>query len=174
MAVHQDSLAVASGAHDPSAEVVFLGARGMRQGDSEQLVRQLHSQAKHLVFVSEAGPGGYGRYRSRTNKGHSCWVVAPSLLPNKAGDRLHPDRRDAVQLARLMRSGDLTPGDVPQVEDEAIRALRRAREATSRDLKAAKFRRNAFLLRQDLRDTGQATCAGSRQSSGPPRPNNSS
>jgi transposase len=79
------------------------------------------------------------------------------LLPKQAGDRVKTDRRDAVQLARLRRSGDLTPVDVPQVEDEAIRDLSRARDDTMRDLKAAKCRLNAFLLRQDIRSTGQAT-----------------
>jgi transposase len=79
------------------------------------------------------------------------------LIPKKAGDRVKTDRRDAGQLARLMRSGDLTPVDVPTVEDEAIRDLTRAREDTIRDLKAAKYRLKAFLLRQDIRDTGRAT-----------------
>lgn len=83
--------------------------------------------------------------------------MAPSLIPKKAGDRVNTDRRDAVQLARLMRAGDLTPVSVPQIEDEAIRALSRAREDTIRDLKAAKFRLKAFLLRQAIRETGQAT-----------------
>jgi transposase len=83
--------------------------------------------------------------------------VAPSLIPKKAGDRVKTDRRDAVQLARLMRSGDLTPVYVPTVDDEAIRDLTRAREDTIRDLKAAKLRLKAFLLRHDIRYTGRAT-----------------
>lgn len=83
--------------------------------------------------------------------------MAPSLIPKKAGDRVNTDRRDAVQLARLMRAGDLTPVSVPQVEDEAISALSRAREDTIRDLKATKFRLKAFLLRQAILETGQAT-----------------
>ena len=56
-------------------------------------------------------------------KGYDCWVVAPSLIPHKPGDRVKTDRRDAVQLARLARSGDLTAVYVPKVEDEAIRDL---------------------------------------------------
>ena len=92
-----------------------------------------------------------------TKKSHHGWVVAPSLIPKKAGDRVKTDRRDAIQLARLMRSGDLTPVDVPAVEDEAIRDLRRAREDALGDLKAAKFRLKAFLLRHDIRYTGRAT-----------------
>jgi transposase len=78
-------------------------------------------------------------------------------MPKEAGDRVKTDRRDAVQLARLMRSGDLTPVYVPTVEDEAIRDLTHAREDAIRDLKAAKFRLKAFLLRQDIRYTGRAT-----------------
>jgi transposase len=84
-------------------------------------------------------------------------VVAPARMPQHAGDRVTTDRRDARHLARLLRSGDLTPVDVPQVEDEAMRALSRAREEAIRDLQAAKSRRNAFLLRQARRDPGQAT-----------------
>jgi transposase len=77
-------------------------------------------------------------------------------MPQKAGDRVKTDRRDAVQLARLMRSGDLTPVYVPRIEDEAIRALTRAREDALRDLQTAKCRLKAFLLRHDMRYTGQA------------------
>jgi transposase len=83
--------------------------------------------------------------------------VAPSLIPKTAGDRVNTDRRDAIPWARLRRSGDLTPGYVPRVDDEAIRDLTRAREDTIRALKAAKFRLKAFLLRHDIRYTGRAT-----------------
>src|SRR5918996_1209951 len=157
MDVHKDSIAVAYVAEDHPPDVVFLGAIGTRQCDIDQLIRKLQSKSKHLVFVYEAGPCGYWLYRYLTKKRHACWVVAPSLIPQKAGDRVKTDRRDAVQLARLMRSGDLTPVDVPELEDEAIRDLSRAREDAIRDLKAAKFRLKAFLLRHDIRDTSQAT-----------------
>jgi transposase len=155
--VHKDSIAVAYVAKDHDAEVIYLGTIGTRQCDIDQLVRKLQSKAPHLVFVYEAGPCGYWLYRDLTKKGQVCWVVAPSLIPKKAGDRVKTDRRDAVQLARLMRSGDLTPVYVPKVEDEAIRDLTRAREDALRDLKAAKFRLKAFLLRHDIRYTGRAS-----------------
>jgi transposase len=116
----------------------------------------MQSKAKHLVFVYEAGPCGSWLYRYLRKRGYDCWVVAPSLIPKKAGDRVKTDRRDAVQLARLARSGDLTAVDVPKVEDAAIRDLSRAREDTLSDLKAAKFRLKAFLLRHDIRYTGRA------------------
>jgi transposase len=155
--VHKESIAVAYVAKDHDAEVIYLGSIGTRQADIDQVVRKLQAKAKHLVFVYEAGPCGYWLYRYLTKKGYVCWVVAPSLIPKKAGDRVKTDRRDAVQLARLMRSGDLTPVYVPTVEDEAIRDLSRAREDAMCDLKAAKFRLKAFLLRHDIRYTGQAT-----------------
>jgi transposase len=104
----------------------------------------LQSKSTPLVFVYEAGPCGSWLYRSPTNKGSVCWVVAPSLMPTKAGDRVTTTRRDATQLARLMRSRDLTPVSVPAVDNEAIHELSRAREATLRDLKAAKVRLKAF------------------------------
>jgi transposase len=156
MDVHKDSIAVAYVATEHGAEVVYLGTIGTRHCDLDKLIRNMQSKAKQLIFVYEAGPCGYWLYRYLRKKGYECWVVAPSLIPKKAGDRVKTDRRDAVQLARLMRSGDLTPVYVPKEEDEAIRDLTRAREDALRDLKAAKFRLKAFLLRQDIRYTGQA------------------
>jgi len=157
MDVHKDPIAVAYVATAHDAEVVFLGTIGTRQCDLDQLIRKMPSKAKHLIFVYEAGPCGYWLYRDLTKKGYDCWVVAPALIPKKPGDRVKTDRRDAVQWARLARSGDLTVVYVPQVADEAIRDLTRAREDTLRALKSAKFRLTAFLLRHDLRYTGRAT-----------------
>jgi transposase len=155
--VHKESIAVAYAPEERGSEVVFLGTIGTRQCDIDKLIRQLQSKSKQLVFVYEAGPCGYWLYRYLRKKGYDCWVVAPSLIPKKAGERGKTDRRDAMQLARLLRSGDLTPVYVPTVDDEASRDLCRAREDALRDLKAAKFRLKAFLLRHDIRYTGRAT-----------------
>lgn len=157
MDVPKDSIAVADVAPDHGAEVASLGTIGPRQSDIDHLARKRPSKAKHLVFVDEAGPCGDWRYRYLTQTGYHCWVVAPSLMPQKSGDRVTTDRRDAVPLARLMRSGDLPSVYVPTVDDDASRALTRAREETIGDLKAAKFRLNAFVLRHDIRSTGRAT-----------------
>jgi len=157
MDVHKDTIAVAYVAQDHGAEVTYLGTMGTRQCDSDQLVRNMQSKAQHLIFVYEAGPCGYWRYRYLRKKDYNCWGMAPSLIPKKAGDRVKTDRRDAVQLARLARSGDLTLVYVPTVEDEAMRALTRAREDARSDLKDAKRRLKAFLLRHDSRYTGRAT-----------------
>ena len=156
MDVHKETIAVAHVAQEYGAEVIYLGTIGTRQCDIDHLVRKMQSKAKHLIFVYEAGPCGYWLYRYLTKKGYDCWVVAPSLIPKKSGDRVKTNRRDAVQLARLARSGDLTLVSVPKVEDEAIRDLTRAREDTISDLKDAKFRLKAFLLRQDIRYAGRA------------------
>ena len=91
-----------------------------------------------------------------TQKGHVCWVVAPSLLPTKPGERVTTNRRDARKLARLRRSGDLTPGRRAPGEEAALRDLGRARAETLRALKAATFPRNAWLLRHASRATGRA------------------
>src|SRR6266851_2114679 len=123
MDVHKESMAVASVAQDHGAEVVSLGTVGPRQCASDKLLRQLRSKRTQLAFVYEAGPCGSWLSRSLMQKGFVCWVVAPSLMPTKAGDRVNTDRRDARQLARRLRAGDLTPVSVPAVDDAAIRDL---------------------------------------------------
>jgi transposase len=153
---HKDSIAVASVAQAHHAEVVSRGTIGTRQCDLAHLIRRLQSKSPHLVLVDEAGPCGYGLSRYLTHNGQGCWGVAPSVIPHKSGDRGNTNRRDAITLARLRRSGDLTPGYVPTVEDEASRDRCRARAEAIGELTTAKFRRKAVLLRQDIRSTGRA------------------
>ena len=143
MDVPTESSAVAYVAKEHDAEVISLGTFGTQQRDIDTLIRQRQSKATHLVFVSEAGPCGSWLSRYLTKKDDVCWVVAPSLIPKKAGDRVRTDRRHAMQLARLMRSGALTPVSVPAVDEEAIRDLSRAPEETLRALKAATLRLKA-------------------------------
>ena len=154
--VHKDSISVAYAAGGRPEPAQFLGPIGTRQCDMDKLIRRLHSKASQLVFAYEAGPCGYVLYRYLTAKGFDCRVVAPSLMPKRPGDRIKNDRRDAVELARLLRSGDLTPVYVPAVEDEAIRDLCRARDATRITLRSAKLRLKSFLLRLGLHYTGKA------------------
>ena len=113
MDVHQESIAVASVAQAHGAEVVSFGTIGTRQCAIDQLLRHLPSKGQPLVCVYEAGPCGSWLSRDLTQKGYGCWVVAPSLIPKKPGDRVKTARRDARPWARLMRSGDLTPGLCP-------------------------------------------------------------
>lgn len=155
--VHKDSITVAYAPEELDSQASLLGQFGTRQCDIDKLVRQLQSKAKDLVVVYEAGPCGYWLYRYLCRRGFVCWVVAPSLIPKRAGDRVKTDKRDALALARLMRSGDLTPVYVPEVEDEAIRDLSRAREDALGDLNAARHRLKALLLRHDIRYAGRTS-----------------
>jgi transposase len=111
--VHKDSIAVAYASDDGATAPVHVGAIGTRQCDIDALVRKLQSKSPQLVFIYEAGPCGYWLYRYLARQGLACFVVAPSLIPRKPGDRVKTDKRDALTLARLARSGDLTPVYVP-------------------------------------------------------------
>lgn len=156
MDVHKDSISVAYAASGASDTPQFVGPIGARNRDSDKMVRRLQSKSPNLVFAYEAGPCGYGLYRHLSSKGFDCRVVAPSLMPKRPGARVKNDRRDSLEIARLLRSGDLTPIYVPTVEDEAIRDLCRARDATRVVLKSAKLRLRSFLLRLGLHYTGRA------------------
>src|SRR5262245_51981268 len=156
MDVQKASIAVAYGVQDHGAEVVSRGHSGTRQCDLDTLLRRLPSQSPPLVFVAAAGPCGSWLSRDRTNQGHVCWGVAPSWLPTQPGDRGNTTRRDALQRARLRRSGALPPVSGPAVAAAAMRALCRAREDAIREVKTAKVRLQALLLRPESRDTGRA------------------
>ena len=114
--------------------------RTTKQGITK-LARQLQSKypGATLYFVYEAGPCGYWIYRLLTRLGHQCFVVAPSLIPQKPGIRIKTDKRDALMLTQLLKNGDADPIYVPEPEDEAIRDLSRARERTMRDLNDARY-----------------------------------
>jgi len=154
--VHKDSIAVAHAQGESAAPPVFVGEIGPRQADLDKLIRRLEAKTPALVFAYEAGPCGYGLYRRLTAQGFACQVVAPSLIPKKPGDKVKTDRRDAVELARLLRSGDLTGVYVPTVDDEAVRDLVRARDAARLTLKNAKLRLKGFLLRLGRHYVGRA------------------
>jgi transposase len=101
-----------------------------------------------LRVAYEAGPTGYAVHRQLTSMSIECMVVAPSLIPKRPGDKVKTDRRDALKLARLLRSGDLTPVWVPDEAHEALRSLVRARADAKADQLRAKHRLSKFLLRQ--------------------------
>ena len=109
-----------------------VGVTPNRPEAIRRLIKRL-GPAKRLRVCYEAGPTGYVVYWQLTQMGVPCDVVAPTLVPVKAGERVKTDRRDTVKLARSYRSGDLTPVRVPDAEHEALRDLVRAREAAKRD-----------------------------------------
>lgn len=154
---HKDAIAVAYASQDRGAEVVSLGSIGTRQCDIDRLIRKLESKGATLVFGYEAGPCGYWLYRYLSGKGLACQVVAPSLIPRKAGARVKIDRRAAMTLARLMCSGDLSSIYVAGIGDEALRDLSRGRDGAMQDVTRSKRRLKSFLLRQDIRYAGRAT-----------------
>jgi transposase len=126
--VHKDSIAVAYAA--PGSEPQWLGDFGSRQHDIERFIRVLQSKGKALCFVYEAGPTGFGLYRYLRGRGFACHVVSPTHIPKASGERVKTDKRDALNLARLMRNGDLRGIHVPGIEDESLRDLSRARVRT--------------------------------------------
>jgi len=102
---------------------------------------------KQLRACYEAGPTGYVLYWQLTALGVACQVIAPSLTPVKAGDRVKTNRRDAEKLARCHRAGDLTAVWVPTPAHEALRDLVRTREDAREDQQRARQRLGKFLLR---------------------------
>jgi len=131
---------------------IHLGKIPSTKQAVKKLVRQFESKYPHatLHFVYEAGPCGYWIYRLITSLGHCCYVIAPSLIPKKPGDKIKTDKRDAMNLAKLLKSEDLTAIYVPEPEDEAVRDLSRARETAMKDLKDGKYQLKALLLRNNV------------------------
>jgi transposase len=146
--VHAETIAVALA--EASGEVRFLGTIPNRVEAVRRMVRKLGA-VEQLKACYEAGPCGYVLYWQLTQLGVPCAVVAPSLIPVKAGDRVKTDRRDAEKLARGLRSGDLTPVWVPDAAHEALRDLVRARLAAKRDQLRHRHRLGKFLLRHGRR-----------------------
>lgn len=145
--VHKTTIAVAVADGGRSGEVRQLGTFTNRADVLRKMVERLERRGVQLRFCYEAGPCGYGLHRFLTGLGHACAVVAPSLIPIKAGDRIKTDRRDAVILARLHRAGELTEVWVPDAGHEAMRDLVRARATAARALSKARQHLGGFLLR---------------------------
>lgn len=133
VAKSRNAVAIADSGRD--GEVRYLGEVDASADSMRRLIKRLASRHSHLHFCYEAGPTGYGLHRLITELGHSCTVVAPSLIPVKAGDRVKTNRRDAIVLAKLLRAGELTAVWVPDESHEAMRDLVRARAAAVETLR---------------------------------------
>jgi transposase len=142
--VHAETIAVAVA--EIGGEVRSLGVIPNRLESVRKLVHKL-GPVQHLRTCYEAGPTGYVLYWQLTQMGVACEVIAPTLVPTKAGDRVKTDRRDAEKLARCHRAGELTAVWVPDAAHEALRDLVRAREAAKKDQLKARHRLGKFLLR---------------------------
>jgi transposase len=154
--VHKETIAVAI-APQNSSEVRAYGIIGGTLAAVDKLVKKLSAEDIELRCVYEAGPCGFVIHRHLKSKGIPCDVVSPSLIPKKASDRVKTDRRDAEQLARLYRAGELTAIHVPDQEDEALRDLIRARTTAMDDQRRARLRLKGFLLRLGFRYTGKSS-----------------
>jgi hypothetical protein len=91
-----------------TGEVRFLGDVENTPARIERTIKKLAGRYGRLQVCFEAGPTGYGLYRQIQDLGHDCLVIAPALIPKRAGERVKTNRRDAVTLARLHRAGELT------------------------------------------------------------------
>ena len=147
--VHKATVCVAVAESGRSGEVRQIGVFENRSEILIKLAARLSKGGRPLSFCYEAGPCGYGVHRLLTGHGHDCIVVAPSLIPIKAGDRVKTDRRDALMLAKLHRAGELTPIWIPDAAHEAMRDLVRARATAGRVLSKARQHLQGFLLRHD-------------------------
>ena len=144
--VHKCSIDMAIAGSEANRPVRSYGQIDNRLGILDRVISKLQSKESELRFVYEAGPCGYQIYRHLTAKGYHCSVVAPSLIPKRAGNRIKTDRRDAINLVRLFRAGELTSIYIPTAEDEAIRDLLRCRDDMKRLQRKARQRLLAFLL----------------------------
>jgi len=149
---HKDSICVAVADGD-GGDVRAYGRIDHTPDQVGKLLTTLAAGGHKLVCWYEAGACGYGLYRQIIEAGHQCHVVAPSLTPRRAGDRIKTDHRDSVALARLGRAGELTPVWVPDESQEAMRDLTRLREDATKALRQARQQLNAFLLRHGRRYT---------------------
>ena len=140
-----------------AGEVRFLGEIDNTGAATAKLVGKLAAKYERLTFCYEAGPTGYGLYRQIKSLGHECVVVAPSLIPKKSGDRVKTNRRDALNLVKLLRAGELTAVWVPDPRHEAMRDLTRARGAAVEDLRAKRQQVTSLLLRRGLHYPGTKT-----------------
>ena len=143
--VHQARISVAI-AEEGGAPTSY-GSIANEPSAIRKLMIRLGGPEVDLRVAYEAGPTGYGVHRQLTRSGIECMVVAPSLIPRRPGDKVKTDRRDALKLARLLRSGDLTSVWVPDEAHEALRNLVRSRADAKADQLRAKHRLSKFLLR---------------------------
>lgn len=152
---HKNSIVIAIADEKRDGEVRIYGTIPNTLGAVDKFLRKQVSQNIELRCVYEAGPTGFGLCRYLRGNGIDCIVVAPSMIPKKDGDRIKTDRRDARNLARLHRAGELQEIYIPTREDEAMRDLIRSRDDARHASRKAKQRLLSFLLRHGRTYTGK-------------------
>ncbi len=147
--VSKETISVGIAPGDPREAVHYFGTIVYRPTALYSLCKKLSRDGARLHFCYEAGPFGYSLHRRLLDWGHTCDVVAPSLIPKRPGDRVKTDRRDALSLASLLRAGQLTAVWVPDASHEAVRALVRLRHLAAGDVRRAKQQILGFCLMHD-------------------------
>ena len=161
MDVHKESIDLTLA--EPGGEVRRLGQIGGDRASLLKMVRKQQSSGRELVFVYEAGPCGFWIYREIAALGLACMVVSPALIPKRAGDHVKTDRRDSERLASLARAGELEAIHVPDVRDEAVRDLVRARDDAVIAQRRVRQQLKALLLRNDIRYVGKTSWTGAHR-----------
>lgn len=154
--VHKDTIVIAIADEGRQKDVRTYGTIVHTMNAIDKFVRNQVSQGVELHCVYEAGPTGFGLYHYLRGNGVDCIVTAPSMIPKKSGERIKNDRRDAQNLARLHRAGELKEIYVPDPEDEAIRDLIRGRDDARQAGRKAKQRLLSYLLRHGHRYSGKS------------------
>lgn len=139
---------IAVGVLEPDREHAVADVISHDEASVRRLVGRFDDPDR-LRVCYEAGPTGFGLFRLLASMQVDCEVVAPSLVPQRPGERVKTDKRDCRRLARLHRAGELTPIRVPSPQQEAVRDLCRARADQVDDLRRARQRLGSFLLRHD-------------------------
>jgi len=155
--VHKETITIAVA--DANSPAYVLARIANDASELLKRLRKLGSDAE-LSVCYEAGPTGYGLCRELRAAKIECMVVAPSLVPVRSGERIKTDPRDARKLAHFLRSGDLTPVWVPDIQTEAMRDLVRARDAAKRAERVARQQLDKFLLRQGRIYAGKTKWTG--------------
>ena len=157
--VHKEQTSIALADPGSKGEIRSYGSVATSQIMLERVVRRIAKAHKiglaELHVCYEAGGCGMWIARMFVRLKVPCTVVAPSLIPSKAGDQVKTDKKDAIKLARLLRAGELVSVHIPDETDEAIRDLCRARVDAMDDLRRAKNRLLAMLRRLGFRYTGK-------------------
>lgn len=155
--VHKDSIDIAVADAPRDAEIRHIGRIRGDLASLDKSLRKLVSRGQPLHIVYEAGPCGFVIRRHLSRQGLHCEVVAPSSIARPPGERIKTDRRDAMLLARLARSGDLVAVRVPDGVDESVRDLVRAREDAVREQRNGRHRLKALLLRNGIPYAGKTS-----------------
>jgi transposase len=149
--VHKNK--IVAGMSHKEGESVILGDYVNSITGLKQILKKLaivREGYDDIRICYEAGPCGFEVKRNLEKNGYQCSIIAPSLIPQRSGDRIKTDKRDALKLARLFRAGELTEIMVPTELQESVRDLVRCREDISRALLSARQKANHFLVRHGL------------------------